>query len=167
MLILNEAFSNINYFYVLLFIIWVQCFAVILERSVFYFRYFNHSDAVPFVRIARISGMKYNEKRLLTDKGYKEREVISREIDRGLWFLSLSSQLGPSIGLIGTIWGISVAFRGSLSDPTLMHSAFSTALGTTLWGSWLFVVSITTYYYFLKKTETIKSALGLGVQNEV
>ena len=76
----------------------------------------------------------------------------AEKIEDGMTFLALTSTLAPFLGLLGTVWGILVAFRQMSTAGSAMMSAvgpgIAVALVTTVAGLVVAIPAITAFYYF-------------------
>lgn len=74
------------------------------------------------------------------------------KIEEGMTFLALSSTLAPFLGLLGTVWGILIAFRQmSVAGSAMIASVgpgIAVALVTTVAGLVVAIPAITCFYYF-------------------
>jgi biopolymer transport protein TolQ len=74
------------------------------------------------------------------------------KIEDGLTYLALSSTLAPFLGLLGTVWGILIAFRQmSTAGSAMMASVgpgIAIALVCTVTGLLVAIPAITAFYYF-------------------
>ena len=74
------------------------------------------------------------------------------KIEDGLTYLALTSTLAPFLGLLGTVWGILIAFREMSTAGSAMISAvgpgIAVALVTTVAGLVVAIPAITLFYYF-------------------
>jgi len=87
---------------------------------------------------------------------------------RPLEYLSVIGNVGPMLGLFGTVYGIIVAFAGLVSaggkpDPAALAGGISTALVTTFWGLIIAMPAVTAYAVLRNKideftTDAIKAA---------
>ncbi len=73
-------------------------------------------------------------------------------IEEGLNYLALTSTLAPFLGLLGTVWGILIAFREMSTKGSAMISAvgpgIAVALVCTVAGLLVAIPAITSFYYF-------------------
>ena len=92
---------------------------------------------------------------LLEDTIQRSIEAIRLEEDRFLSFLALSSNLSPFFGLLGTVWGIMVAFyeigqHGS-ADLTVVAPGIAAALITTVAGLLVAIPASGAYNIFVNR----------------
>lgn len=83
--------------------------------------------------------------------------------DKNLWFLSMLAQVGPFIGLFGTVWGVmdsfaSIGVNQSVSIGVIAPG-LATALGTTALGLIAAVPAAIFNQYFTKKADDLCNAL--------
>ena len=84
--------------------------------------------------------------------------------DRYLTFLATSSNLAPFFGLLGTVWGIMIAFfqighHGS-ADLTVVAPGIAMALITTVAGLLVAIPASAGYNYFTSKLVAIPASAG-------
>lgn len=92
---------------------------------------------------------------LLEDTVQRSIEAIRLDEDRFLGFLALSSNLSPFFGLLGTVWGIMVAFyeigqHGS-ADLTVVAPGIAAALITTVCGLLVAIPASAAYNIFVNR----------------
>ena len=92
---------------------------------------------------------------LLEDAIQRSIEGIRMDEDRYLTFLATSSNLAPFFGLLGTVWGIMIAFfqighHGS-ADLTVVAPGIAMALITTVAGLVVAIPASAGYNYFTSK----------------
>jgi len=77
---------------------------------------------------------------------------LSRKVDKNLFILSTTKTLSPFLGLLGTVWGILIAF-GQLqaghaaSSNTVILGGLSTALTTTVLGLLIAIPALIAHSY--------------------
>lgn len=86
------------------------------------------------------------------------RQIIGR-LERGLTTLSLVAELGPLLGLLGTVNGMlrlfaDVATKG-LSDPTKISHGISEALIATFTGLSISIPALIAYMYLRRRVEML------------
>lgn len=113
-----------------LFAVWVLMFALILERSLFWF-------LRPWQR-GRDTWGAFNG-------GGDARAKVAALAEHNLWRIDALAQLATSLGLFGTVVGIARSFfaRGhdlGLAAPEVLASGLATALFTTVAGLAAFLV---------------------------
>lgn len=81
--------------------------------------------------------------------------ALSREIndmEGGLTFFSVTAMLAPMLGLFGTVWGLTVSFRGMVDSGNSTISSvapgISVALITTVAGLVVAIPAAAIFYYF-------------------
>jgi len=78
------------------------------------------------------------------------------QIEEGMSYLALTSTLAPFLGLLGTVWGILIAFRQMAKAGSAMVTAVAPgvaiALVTTVVGLIVAIPAITAFYYFRART---------------
>lgn len=79
-------------------------------------------------------------------------------IEEGMSFLALTSTLAPFLGLLGTVWGILLAFRKMATAGSAMVTSvapgIAVALVTTVAGLLVAIPAITAFYYFRGRINT-------------
>ena len=76
-------------------------------------------------------------------------ERVVRESKKHLGILGLISSVSTSLGLLGTVIGVSMAFREmGLEKATGLAAALSVALNTTMFGLVIFLPSFMAYTFF-------------------
>lgn len=92
---------------------------------------------------------------LLEDTIQRSIEAIRLEEDKYLGFLAMSSNLSPFFGLLGTVWGIMVAFyeigKHGSADLTVVAPGISVALVTTVFGLIVAIPSSASYNNFTNR----------------
>jgi len=86
------------------------------------------------------------------------RQVVGR-MERGLTTLGLIAELGPLLGLLGTVNGMlhlfaDVASKG-MSDPTQISAGISEALVATFTGLSIAVPALIAYMYLRRRIEML------------
>lgn len=84
------------------------------------------------------------------------RQILGR-MERGLTTLALVAELGPLLGLLGTVNGMvrlfnDVATKG-MSDPTLISAGISEALVATFTGLSISIPTLVAYMYLRRRIE--------------
>ena len=81
--------------------------------------------------------------------------ALSREINEmegGLTFFSVTAMLAPMMGLFGTVWGLTLSFRGMVGSGNTTISTvapgISVALITTVAGLIVAIPAAAIFYYF-------------------
>jgi biopolymer transport protein ExbB len=87
-----------------------------------------------------------------------ERELWN--LDRFAKPLSIIAGVAPLLGLLGTVWGMIIAFdvvaqKGALGDPRALASGIATALLTTLAGLTVAIPSYVLYHYFRSRSDRL------------
>ncbi|HOV22045.1 MAG TPA: MotA/TolQ/ExbB proton channel family protein [bacterium] len=107
-------------------------------------------------------------KRIIDKKGdIKEEEIEkiifieSNKLKTDLSFLATITSIAPFLGLLGTVWGLLMAFNniaatGSASTRVI-SSGVAEALITTVYGLLVAIPAAVGYNYFQDKTEKIKT----------
>lgn len=89
---------------------------------------------------------------LLEDTIQRSIEAIRLEEDKFLGFLAMSSNLAPFFGLLGTVWGIMIAFyqigKHGSADLTVVAPGISVALVTTVAGLVVAIPASASYNIF-------------------
>jgi biopolymer transport protein ExbB len=85
-----------------------------------------------------------------------ERELWN--LDRFAKPLNIIAGVSPLLGLLGTVWGMIIAFdvvaqKGALGDPKQLANGIATALLTTLAGLSVAIPAYILYHYFRGKTD--------------
>ncbi|MCX7002658.1 MAG: MotA/TolQ/ExbB proton channel family protein [bacterium] len=79
-------------------------------------------------------------------------------IEDGMGYLALTSTLAPFFGLLGTVWGILIAFRKMSTAGSAMVTSvapgIAVALVTTVAGLVVAIPAITAFYYFKNRINT-------------
>jgi len=133
-----------------IFAVWVVLLALVLERLLFWgLRLLRRTRPLP--------ENPFDHHRFL--------EVLAQEAERNLSRIDGLSQLATSLGLFGTVLGISQAFfaRGaelSLAAPEVLASGMATALFTTVAGLAVFLVGQGALILFHWWTETATRRYG-------
>ena len=82
-------------------------------------------------------------------------EMISMEKSRG-WIINMS-QIAPLLGILGTVWGLIVAFmaieRTASTDPRLLASGIYQALVTTAAGLFVAIPVQTVWFWFRSRID--------------
>jgi biopolymer transport protein ExbB len=90
-------------------------------------------------------------------------EMTSMEKSRG-WLVTLS-QLAPLLGILGTVWGLVVAFMAieqtASTDPRILASGIYQALITTIAGLLIAIPIIAFVEYLRKETNYVLNQLDL------
>lgn len=90
-------------------------------------------------------------------------EMISMEKSRG-WLVNIS-QIAPLLGILGTVWGLVVAFmaieRTASTDPRILASGIYQALITTVAGLLIAIPVLIILEHIRKETNHILSLLDL------
>jgi len=77
-------------------------------------------------------------------------------LEDGLSYLALTSTLAPFLGLLGTVWGILIAFRQMTTAGSVMVSVvapgIAVALVTTVVGLVVAIPAVVAFYYFRGRT---------------
>lgn len=80
-------------------------------------------------------------------------------MQRQLYLLSMMASLSPFIGLLGTVWGILVAFQsigeGGSAALGALAPGISTALITTIFGLIAAIPALVAHHYFSSEVETL------------
>jgi len=87
-----------------------------------------------------------------------ERELWN--LDRFAKPLSIIAGVAPLLGLLGTVWGMIIAFdvvaqKGALGDPRALASGIATALLTTLAGLTVAIPTYVLYHYFRGRSDRL------------
>lgn len=89
---------------------------------------------------------------LLEDTIQRSIEAIRLDEDKFLGFLAMSSNLSPFFGLLGTVWGIMIAFyqigKHGSADLTVVAPGISVALVTTVAGLVVAIPASASYNIF-------------------
>jgi len=92
---------------------------------------------------------------LLEDTIQRSIEAVRLEEDKHLGFLAISSNLAPFFGLLGTVWGIMVAFyqigKHGSADLTVVAPGISVALVTTVAGLTVAIPASAAYNLFVNR----------------
>ena len=91
----------------------------------------------------------------ITEAGHIMDAALSREINEmegGLTFFSVTAMLAPMMGLFGTVWGLTLSFRGMVGSGNTTISTvapgISVALITTVAGLVVAIPAAAIFYYF-------------------
>ena len=86
------------------------------------------------------------------------RQIVGR-MERGLTTLSLIAELGPLLGLLGTVIGMVNLFedvaRKGLGDPTLISRGIYEALTATMTGLGIAIPALIAYMYLRRRIEVL------------
>ena len=89
-----------------------------------------------------------------------------KKLQKYLFVLSVIFSLAPLLGLLGTVWGISVTFNqmpqsaGALSNEAVL-SGLAMALGTTVVGILVAIPALVFYYYLKNRIEDYTDKMDL------
>jgi biopolymer transport protein ExbB/TolQ len=151
---------------IVLFVLSVICWAAALDRLLFWLasaaRYspmppeiYRNDDSLKQILVEQLKGKKrrhYLEDIIL---GCMERQgsdeylaqIISEKVDAmssHIGMLDLVAKLGPLVGILGTVMGMSMSFAGAggaaMTSPATISKGISIALQTTIYG---LIISIT------------------------
>ncbi|MFP4056745.1 MAG: MotA/TolQ/ExbB proton channel family protein [Candidatus Brocadiia bacterium] len=98
-------------------------------------------------------------------RGHVEQAVTREEalLDRNVWVLDCAATIGPLLGILGTLVGISRSFSGfdaiTQLDPTVVSRGISLALNSTVVGLGITVVSVVAAHFFRRMTDGAVSRL--------
>ena len=85
------------------------------------------------------------------------------KLEKNMWLLSMSAQLSPLVGLLGTVTGMIVAFKviseTGTGDPKALANGISQALITTAAGLIVAVPSVFAYNFLNKKIDTVLNSI--------
>ena len=89
---------------------------------------------------------------------------------RRLEYINILANIGPLLGLMGTVWGIMAAFvslsgSGGQANPAELASGISVALGTTLLGLILAVPCVVAYGIFRTRVDRITNEGALAAED--
>jgi biopolymer transport protein ExbB len=86
------------------------------------------------------------------------RQIVGR-MERGLTTLSLIAELGPLLGLLGTVIGMVKLFedvaRKGLGDPTMISRGIYEALTATMTGLGIAIPALIAYMYLRRRIEVL------------
>ena len=86
------------------------------------------------------------------------RQIVGR-MERGLTTLSLIAELGPLLGLLGTVIGMVKLFedvaKKGLGDPTLISRGIYEALTATMTGLGIAIPALIAYMYLRRRIEVL------------
>lgn len=90
---------------------------------------------------------------------------------RPLEMLNILGNVGPMLGLFGTVYGIIIAFNdlllaGGKVDPGLLAGGISTALVTTFWGLIVAMPAVSAYAMIRNMLDEV-TVEGVGVAEEI
>ena len=91
-------------------------------------------------------------------------QLFLKNLEKNLYFLSLTVTLAPFLGLLGTVWGILIAFfemQGSNTMRDAVLGGLATALTTTVLGLVVAIPALIGYHVLKNKTKEI----GLSMQS--
>ena len=93
------------------------------------------------------------------------RVIAERKVyEKYMFLLPLAVSLGPLLGLLGTVWGISVTFNqlpnsaSALSNDAIL-SGLAMALGTTVFGIVVAIPALVAQYFFKSFSEAFSSEM--------
>lgn len=88
--------------------------------------------------------------------------------DKNLWFLSMTSNVAPFMGLFGTIWGIMNSFASIGANQSVsigvIAPGLAQALGTTALGLIAAIPAAVAYQYFSKKSDDLYNRLDSEIK---
>ncbi|MCC7147262.1 MAG: MotA/TolQ/ExbB proton channel family protein [Phycisphaeraceae bacterium] len=87
-------------------------------------------------------------------------EGLAGQMVRTLEYLNVMGNLGPMLGLFGTVYGMIVAFQelvaaGGRPDPGQLASGISTSLVTTFWGLVVAIPALAAHAMIRSKVESL------------
>lgn len=96
----------------------------------------------------------------------KAREIALEELpklERNMWLLSMSAQLSPLVGLLGTVTGMIMSFniisQSGTGDPKALAGGIAQALITTAAGLVVAVPSLFSYNFLNKKIDNVLNSM--------
>ena len=102
-------------------------------------------------------------------RGHVEQAVAGEEalLDRNVWMLDCAATIGPLLGILGTLVGISRSFDGldaiTRLDPAVVSRGISLALNTTVVGLVVTIAAVVAAHTFRKMTDRAVADLeGFG-----
>lgn len=122
----------------------------------------NYKSAVSRVIKGILKEVYYDDEVEVSLLEEKAREVALDELpklEKNMWLLSMSAQLSPLVGLLGTVVGIILSFKvmssAGAGDPKALASSISIALVTTAGGLFVAIPSVFAYNYLNRKIDII------------
>lgn len=123
------------------------------------------NDPSPLGRIASTGLRHLNWPKSETVEAVQTRaqgEIV--QLEEGLFILEVIVGISPLLGLLGAVSGLRKVFgafgaSAAQSDPHVIASGISEALGTTIVGLAIAIPSLIAYSYFSRKVETFASEM--------
>ena len=122
----------------------------------------NYKSAVSRVIKGILKEVYYDDEVEVSLLEEKAREVALDELpklEKNMWLLSMSAQLSPLVGLLGTVVGIILSFKvmssAGAGDAKALASSISIALVTTAGGLFVAIPSVFAYNYLNRKIDII------------
>jgi biopolymer transport protein ExbB len=123
------------------------------------------NDPSPLGRIAGTGLRHLNWPKVETVEAVQTRaqgEIVA--LEEGLFVLEVIVGIAPLLGLLGAVSGLRKVFgafgaSAAQSDPHIIASGISEALGTTIVGLAIAIPSLIAYSYFSRKVETLSSEM--------
>lgn len=99
-------------------------------------------------------------------------EELTVRMLRRLELLNVLGQVGPMIGLFGTVYGMILAFRavveaGGSADPVLLAAGIGTALVTTFWGLVVGIPALLAYALLRNRIDELTTEAQVQVEKIV
>jgi len=92
-------------------------------------------------------------------RGHVEQAIATEQstLERNVWILDCAAAIGPLLGILGTLVGISQSFQGfdavAELDPTVVSHGISLALTTTVVGLVVAIVTVVFAHAFRRMTD--------------
>jgi biopolymer transport protein ExbB len=92
----------------------------------------------------------------------EEADAQTTKLLRPIEYLNVAGNIGPMLGLFGTVYGMIVAFQqlveaGGRPDPATLAAGISTALVTTFWGLIVAMPALAFYALIRNKVDALTS----------
>ena len=150
---------------------------LIIERSLYFLITYRNLDSLTGShtpcrsQIQRLFNRYLELKDLPQDHKNEELErfgaLLNYEMERGLWLLEFISAASPSLGLLGTVFGLIKSFQGMAGATSLDIQNFSggiwEAMLTTAFGLIVALPSLFFVHYFRRKQEVRLLHMGMVV----
>ena len=160
----------------------VVALAIILERAWYWIRFFRRRD--PALR-KELTNLYLHAERIRRSRdeiamilavfvrnpadsmgSMLKAEAVVRDSRRHLGILNLIASISTSMGLLGTVIGVSLAFKSlSLHDATKLAEALSIALNTTMFGLVIFIPSYMALSFYSHLSSNIVLEIEEAMEN--
>lgn len=150
---------------------------LIMERSLYFLMTYRKLDSLQGCHTPCRSQIQRILNRYLELKDYPQElrneelerygALLNHEMERGLWLLEFISVSSPSLGLLGTVFGLIKSFQGMANAASLDIQSFSVgiweAMLTTAFGLIVALPSLLFVHYFRRKLEIRLLHMGLAI----